>query len=137
MGGFRTGMEEDGHGPCGNCQGVVWFIGLRQFQALLRYPDSCVLSLIMNCGRVVDFGWDGWIYMRTSFESLHLWRRAGRRKLTRPPSRGRGLSCITPPGRPHSLFYCAPCRGARELFLSLCDALSIGRGSIRGGVGPV
>ena len=31
------------------------FIGRRQFLALLRYPDSGVLSLITRWGRIVDF----------------------------------------------------------------------------------
>ena len=53
------GMGEDEHESFWNSHGAFWFIDYIQSLALLRYPVSGVLRLIMNCGRVADFGWEG------------------------------------------------------------------------------
>ena len=63
-------------------------MGYRQFLELLRYPVSGVrlrspvsggLRLIVNCGRMVDFGWDGRIDLYANFFRIFIHRAEGGR----------------------------------------------------------
>ena len=91
--GRGQGGMGDGHGSWEYSQRVVCFMGNLQFLALLRYPVSGVrlrtpvsgaLRLIMNCGRIVDFGWGGVGDLYRNFWRLYIGERAGYRKF--PPS---------------------------------------------------
>ena len=76
-------MGEDGHGSLWDFQGVACFIVRRQFPALLRCPDSGVLCLIMNCGRILDFGRGGGMDLYANcFRLFTPWMEGGAPKIT-------------------------------------------------------
>ena len=94
-------MGEDGHGPCGNPQRVVFLIGRRQFTALLSYPDSGGLSLITNFWRILDMMDGGFI---RELLALRYTLEGGRGDASCPilTPRVRVYPVLNPPGRSHS-----------------------------------
>ena len=126
-GGLRMG--EDGHGSLGNFQGVAFCIGRRHFLALLRYPDSVVLSLIMNCGRIVDFGLEGErdLYAKC-FRCFTHWRADGETQvIPAPPIQEYGITSYYIRRVDRVPYFTTPLVGATGNFLccsSMCWPLA-------------